>query len=192
MKKLPKIIQAHSPVAYFFKREIQYGQHTPGCQRGKSRLQVVSGYDHEAGTFTHRWVPVQNVISIGDHAVKPTARMTDCDASASWEEVAEAVRRVVPTDREKTTEAIKKKYRHNFQKRDEVQHDLALDREINIKLDKRAMRRWLKESEKSRNNSPLPPVDTQMPKRIVRKLARKKYHGSMTLKALVKSGAIKL
>lgn len=180
MKKLPKVIPAHTPVAFALRGVMHYAQHTPSCGRGKSRLQVTDGYDHEAQAFRYRWVTAKQIVGIGERAIKPSTP-EDVLFGGSIE-----------TDEVKTTEALKKRYRHNFQKRDEEQGALDEDREINIKLDKRAMRRWLKQSEKARNNSPMPPQDTKMPKRIVRKLARKRYHGALTLKALIKKGALKL
>lgn len=178
MKKLPKVIPAHTPVAYALRGVMHYAQHTPSCGRGKSRLQVTDGYDNEAGEFSYRWVSAKQIVGIGIRALKPE-HSSDVLFCSDYE-----------ADRTKTTEAIKRRYKQNFQKRDAVQGALEIERELNVKIDKRAMRRWLKESEKSRNNSPLPPVDTQMPKRIVRKLARKKYHGAYSVKALIKKGAL--
>lgn len=181
MKKLPKVIPAHAPVQYRIRSRAFYGEHLPSCRRGKNWIEVSAGYDHEAQAFVKRKVSVHQIVALGEGARKPLTPQDFCYGGS------------VASDYAKKVEVMRKRYPQNFQERDAADPgDLHEDRSINVKIDKRAMRRWLKESEKNRNNSPLPPVDKKMPKRIVRKLARKKYHGAMTVKALIRQGALKV
>ena len=176
MKTLPKTIRPHTAVKYTLRSRTLYGEHTPSCTRGKGWLQVTAGYDHEAQAFTYRRVTAQQVVCLGENARKPIE-------AADYRE-----------PEVKKIEAIKKRYPKNFQARDRVAaHTLRLDqeREIEFRLDKRAMTSWLKQCEKTRNQSPKAPADAPKAqpqvKRIIRKNARKRFHRAVSIHAVIGS-----